>query len=98
MRYGALAGSSGAFTVNARPCAAAVSAPAQSQIPRPRPSWLASIGFSNEVFERGYVQECELIIAGPVRRTWIMLNATELFPISKMGERVLFVRVIGEYR
>jgi hypothetical protein len=57
-----------------------------------------SIGFSNELFESGYVQERELNISGPVRRAWIMLNLRESIPIPETGGRALSVRFIGEYR
>ncbi|MCA3300977.1 MAG: hypothetical protein INF98_02275, partial [Roseomonas sp.] len=54
-----------------------------------------SIGFSNELFESGYVQERELNISGPVRRAWIMLNLRESIPIPETGGRALSVRFIG---
>jgi hypothetical protein len=52
-----------------------------------------SIGFSNEMFESGYVQERELNISGPVRRAWIMLNLRESIPIPETGGRALSVRI-----
>ena len=79
--------------------------PAPAPVPQPVPEppgpglvgW-RSIGFSNEMFDSGYVQERELNISGPVRRAWIMLNLRESIPIPETGGRALSVRFIGEYR
>jgi len=76
-------------------------APEPPPIPEPPGPGLVgwrSIGFSNEMFESGYVQERELNISGPVRRAWIMLNLRESIPIPETGGRALSVRFIGEYR
>lgn len=59
---------------------------------------LAPIGFSNEMLKSRYMQEGELNVSGPMLRAWIRLYLRAYIPISKVGERVLFVRVIGEYR
>ena len=75
--------------------------PAPKPIPEPPGPGLVgwrSIGFSNAMFESGYVQERELNISGPVRRAWIMLNLRESIPIPETGGRALSVRFIGEYR
>ncbi|MEY4793701.1 MAG: hypothetical protein RL724_637 [Pseudomonadota bacterium] len=76
-------------------------APAPQTIPEPPGPGLVGwrpIGFNNELFESGYVQERELNISGPVRRAWIMLNLRESIPIPETGGRALSVRFIGEYR
>ncbi|MFN8984161.1 MAG: hypothetical protein ACK5X9_16805, partial [Alphaproteobacteria bacterium] len=82
-------------------CAQQAQEPAASAIPEPPGPGLfgwRSIGFNNEVFESGYVQERELTISGPVRRAWIMLNLRESIPIPQTGGRAHSVRFIGEYR
>ncbi|MCA3338110.1 MAG: surface-adhesin E family protein [Acetobacteraceae bacterium] len=82
-------------------CAPQAPQPAPQPIPEPPGPGLVgwrSIGFNNEMFESGYVQERELNISGPVRRAWIMLNLRESIPIPETGGRALSVRFIGEYR
>jgi len=82
-------------------CAQQARQPAPQAVPEPPGPGLVgwrSIGFSNEMFESGYVQERELNTSGPVRRAWIMLNLRESIPIPETGGRALSVRFIGEYR
>jgi hypothetical protein len=82
-------------------CAQQARQPAPQAVPEPPGPGLVgwrSIGFSNEMFESGYVQERELNTSGPVRRAWIMLNLRESIPIPETGGRALSVRFVGEYR
>ena len=82
-------------------CAAEPTAPAPAPDPLPplptgwRP--IPALTTAGEI-AGGFVQDRGLVIDGPVRRAWILLNLREPIPIPETGGTAQSVRFAGEYR